>query len=174
MTYEQKLRTQHIYSVRPGLTYIQVRLGFGASGAIGSDGYGNTLAADDVVRVSGEEKWSDKHNWVKGLVQDAEWSSKPDFQTTTAPVTKTATGSYTLRFDDEYLGLSSFKWGIEDSSNTNKLNVILVSFTATDTSGNSGRSSAKIKFVNASDAAADPDNGSYVWLEFGVKTSENG
>lgn len=167
------IRQQHLYSVRPGLTTVQVRLKFGASGAVGSDGYGNTLTCDDVVRVSGEEKHASKHNWVKGLVGDGEWASAPDLEATTAPVTKTATGTYTLRFDDTYLGLSGFKWSVEDGSNTKKNNVILVSFTAADTN-NAGRSSAIIRFVSTAGAAADPDNGSNVWLEFALRTSEQG
>jgi hypothetical protein len=167
------IRQQHLYSVRPGLTTVQVRLKFGASGAVGSDGYGNTLTCDDVVRVSGEEKHATKHNWIKGLVGYGEWASAPDLEATTAPLTRTATGTYTLRFDDEYLGLNGFKWGIEDSSNTNKHNVILVSFTASDTN-NAGRSSAIVRLVSVQGGAADPANDSYVWLEFSLKTSEQG
>jgi hypothetical protein len=163
----EKIRNQHLYNVRAGLTMLQIRLKFGAAGAVGSDGYGNTLQCNDVVRTSGDEKWSDKHQWVKGLVWDGEWSE-------TAPVTLDGTGKYTLRFDDTYFGLTSFKWGIEDGSNTKKNNVVLVSFTASDTSGNSGRSSAVIQFCSTAGAAVAPDSGSSVWLEFGVKTSEQG
>lgn len=172
-SYEQKNKSK-VFSLRPGMIYLQLRLGFGASGQIGADGYGNTLACDDVVRVSGEEKWSDAHNWVKGLVDDGEWASAPDQGSSTPPVKYVSTGKYRLYFDDEYLGISGFKWGIEDSSNTNKYNVVLVSFTASDSTYNKGRSSALIQFVDKDNNATDPDNGSYLWLELALKTSEQG
>jgi hypothetical protein len=160
-----------IYGLRAGLTTIQIRLGFGKVGVV--DGYGNTLACDDTVRIAGEEAHSVAHNWVKGLVDDGEWVSAPDHQTTFAPVTKTATGTYTLRFDDTYLGLSGFKFGVEDSANTKRNNIVLVSFTVSDAT-NDGRSSCIIRNISTAGAAADPDDGSYIWLEFALKTSEQG
>jgi len=170
-SYENKSKYP-LFSIRPGLVEVQVRLKFGASGAVDSDGYGNTKSADDVVRVSGEEKYSTAHSWVKGLVEDKEWSSSPDVNGTVAPVTKTATGTYTIRFDDEYLGLAGFKWSVEDTSNTKKNNIVLVSFTNSD-ANNANRSSCIIKFISASDAAVDPDEDSSVFLEFILKSSEN-
>lgn len=160
-----------IYGLRVGLTTIQIRLGFNKVGVL--DGYGNTLSCDDTVRIAGEEAHSTAHNWVKGLVDDGEWVSAPDHQTTFAPVTKTATGTYTLRFDDTYLGLSGFKYGVEDPTNTKKLNIVLVSFTASDAT-NGGRSSCVVKCVSSGGIAVNFDALSSVWLEFALKTSEQG
>ena len=193
---EQKLRPQHLYSVRPGLTTIQIALKFAASGAVDihasgvGDGYGNLYHAIDVPRVTGEAKFADAYQNVKGLVWPNEWPREdvlwktrrqPDHGLPTAPVTRLATGQYKLRFDDRYLvapggstSLRGFKWGIEDASNTKNFKVVVSSWTDEDSADNKSRTSCVVQFVNSANAATDPDADSIVYLEFLVNTSEQG
>jgi hypothetical protein len=83
------------------------------------------------------------------------------------PLTRLSAGKYRLRFADDWLGLSGFSFAFEQAT-TDGYNVLVL-----DSTKIASDSYVDIQVVNAANAAADPIS-TVMWLEFSLKTSENG
>jgi hypothetical protein len=92
-----------------------------------------------------------------------------DESSTSGPAaTKLGTGKYRLRFADSWLGLSGFSFAFEHATATDGYNVLVL-----DSSKIASDKYVDLQVVNASNAAADPID-CKMWLEFSLRTSENG